>query len=153
MRQSEAALALIRRPGPAGVEYLVQWNARWNALNLVGGHRRPQESYRDCLVRELDEELDVRPGPDCAVAEGPTARLEYVAFSKSAGEETAYTMELFEVTLTPAAERRVSADPSNAWVGTSAIRSGRAGDGRPVSDTVRLLLEKAGLLAGNEPPG
>jgi hypothetical protein len=145
MRESQAALALIRRPGWDGPEYLVRWNEKWQALNLVGGHRRPEESFRDCLCRELAEELGPRPGGEGRVAELPFAHLEYRAFSHSAREETAYTMELFEVELTPAALRVASADPLNAWVGEAEVRDGRAGDGRTVSATMRLLFEKAGL--------
>jgi len=117
MRESQGALALIRRPGRDGPEHLVQWNEKWGALHLVGGHRRPEESFHDCLCRELTEELAVQPGVDCRVAERPLAHLEYAAFSQSAGEETAYTMELFEVGLAPAVVAQVSGDPRNAWVG------------------------------------
>ncbi len=145
MRQSQGALALIRRPGPGGTEYLLQWNAKWRALHLVGGHRRPDESFRDCLCRELAEELRLSPGAGARVADRPLAHLEYTDFSESAREETAYTMELFEVALTPAAERRVSADSQNAWVSGAEVRAGRAGDGRAISrTTARLLPETHG---------
>jgi 8-oxo-dGTP pyrophosphatase MutT (NUDIX family) len=148
MRESQAALALIHRPGRAGAEYLAQWNDNWRALHLVGGHRRPEESFRDCLCRELAEELGLRPGALGRVAQRPLAHLEYVAFSQSAREETAYTIELFEVELTPAGLQQVSADPRNAWVAEAEVRGGRAADGRPVSGTMRLLFDKAGLGPG-----
>ncbi|HEX5270658.1 MAG TPA: NUDIX domain-containing protein [Gemmataceae bacterium] len=142
MRQSQGSFALVRRPGRGGTEYLVQWNAKWRALNLVGGHRRPDESFRDCVCRELAEELGLRSGAGARVAGLPCAHREYTDFSDSAGEETAYTMELFEVGLTPAAERQVSADPQNAWVSEAEVRAGRADDDRPISRTTgRLVLE------------
>jgi 8-oxo-dGTP pyrophosphatase MutT (NUDIX family) len=147
MRKSQAALALICRQGPAGTEYLVQWNAKWQALHLVGGHRRPDESFRDCLVRELAEEIGLAPG-DGRVAERPFAHMEYRAFSRSAGVETLYVIELFEVELSAAVLDAVAADPVNAWVEPHTIREGRAADGRAVSATVRLLFEKAGLVPG-----
>jgi 8-oxo-dGTP pyrophosphatase MutT (NUDIX family) len=123
MRQSEAALALIRRPAPGGTEYLVQWNEKWRALNLVGGHRRPQESFRDCLLREVAEELDLRSGADYVAPDAPIAHLEYVAFSESSQQETGYTIELFVVELPPLAAERVSREPANAWVDEAALQS------------------------------
>ena len=49
MRVSEAALALITRVTPQGeAEYLTQWNEKWQAYSLIGGHREPDESFRDC---------------------------------------------------------------------------------------------------------
>src|SRR4051794_4861026 len=110
MRLSISSLAVIRRAGPDGLpRYLTQWNAGWNAFNLVGGHRHDGESHRACLVRELAEELGLSPGPDdpdaaaapghgaprCRVAVRPAGRLEYEGFSRSAGERTRYEIELF----------------------------------------------------------
>jgi 8-oxo-dGTP pyrophosphatase MutT (NUDIX family) len=148
MRESQAALALIRRPGRDGPEFLVRWNDKWQALHLVGGHRHPGESFRACLCRELAEELGPAPGGDGRAADQPFAHLEYRAFSVSAQEETAYVLELFKVELAPAALAQASADPLNAWVGEAEVRAGRAGDGRAVSGTMRLLFDKAGLWHG-----
>jgi 8-oxo-dGTP pyrophosphatase MutT (NUDIX family) len=150
MRQSVAALALIRRLGPSGeVEWLTNWNDKWAALNLVGGHQRPGESFRQCCAREVTEELGLTEDVDFQVASAPAAHLEYTAESKSSGTATAYTMELFAVELlTAAARARVAADPATAWVTGQEIRAGRAADGRAVSATVLHLLTRAGLLAG-----
>src|SRR5256885_12354204 len=61
--------ALIRRTAPGGVaEWLANWNAHWHALNLVGGHKWPAESFRDCCTREAAEELRLAPGTDFRVA-------------------------------------------------------------------------------------
>ena len=64
MRLSEAAVALIRREQDGRTFWLARWNRNWRAYHLVGGHRRPGESFRDCLVREIAEELHLREGTD-----------------------------------------------------------------------------------------
>jgi hypothetical protein len=46
-RRSVAAMALVRRHEQGRVLYLAQWNLNWRALNLVGGHKRPDESFRE----------------------------------------------------------------------------------------------------------
>jgi 8-oxo-dGTP pyrophosphatase MutT (NUDIX family) len=97
MRQSQAALAVIRRMDQGQPVWLAQWNRSWNAYALVGGDKRPTESFRDCLDREIAEELGWHEGADFTVAATPPVHLEFTAWSESAHQETAYTMELFEI--------------------------------------------------------
>ena len=145
MRISTAALALIRRTTPDGVpQWLTLWNENWRALSLVGGHRHADESFRDCCVREVTEELELVPDLDFRVAPAPEDHLEYVAESGSAGVPTAYTMELFPVELlTDTARKRVEADPDCCWLTEGEIRAQRSHDGRAVSATVERLLTAA----------
>ena len=146
MRESVSALALIRRDGPAGIEWLVQWNETWAAFNLVGGHRENGETFRECLVRELAEELGVSPG-EYRVADASAAHLEYEAWSWSRRETTKYTMELFDVELLGDVAVRVLRDESNRWVTTAEILARCCQDGKRVSETVETVLGKAGLLS------
>jgi 8-oxo-dGTP pyrophosphatase MutT (NUDIX family) len=74
-------------------------NEHWQRYSFVGGHKRPDESFRDCMIREIAEELLLGEGRDFLVADRPLARLEYTAWSQSAGQETRYTIELFQVQL------------------------------------------------------
>ena len=54
MRFSEAALALITRVNAQGeTEYLTQWNEKWQAYSLIGGHHEEGESFRECCIREI----------------------------------------------------------------------------------------------------
>jgi hypothetical protein len=95
------------------------------------------------MVRELGEELGLREGVDFRLVPEPLAHLEYTAWSESAGAETAYTMELFEVELVePAARQKVDANPANRWVTKEEIRSERAEHGEPVSPTMGLILSR-----------
>ncbi len=149
MRTSVAALALLRRTSATGsVEYLAQWHARWNGYHFVGGHNRPDESFRACCVREIEEELHLTEGRQFRVAAGPLAHLEYVAFSQGAGAETAYTIELFDVELLGDAAQIVAADAANRWLSEADIRARRCRDGKAVSDTMLRLLTLAGLTPG-----
>ncbi len=163
MRTSTASLAVIRRPGADGSpSYLAQWNEKWKAFNLVGGHKRDSESHRACLVRELAEELGIVPGPDdpdaaaagqqpgplCHIAREPLGRLEYEGYSQSAGERSFYRIELFAVGLSPAALAHVERDRANRWLAEAEIEAGRCGDGKAVSDTLR---QHWGWLRRHEP--
>jgi 8-oxo-dGTP pyrophosphatase MutT (NUDIX family) len=145
MRRSEAALAVIRRPFEGGSRWLAIWNVKWDAFHFVGGHRRPDEAFNDCLVREIFEELALRDGIDCHVEPTPMAHLVYTAWSNHARADTDYSMELFDVTLEEQAEPSLRANPAVRWLTDDEIRFERCRDGRPVSPTMGFLIAKAGL--------
>ncbi len=142
LRQSVAAFALIRREDRGADLWLAQWNKRWQCYNFVGGHKRPDESFRECVVREVNEELQLNEGQDFTVPAEPMAHLQYVDWSASAREDTAYTVELFEVELIGLdAHCTVNADSSNRWITLQEIESGRAADDRPISSTMKRLIQ------------
>jgi hypothetical protein len=60
MRQSLASIALIQRNQR---QWLAQWTENWQGYHFVGGHKRPDESFRDCVIR-VAEELLLAEGTD-----------------------------------------------------------------------------------------
>jgi hypothetical protein len=147
MRTSVAAFALFRRASLAGfVEYLAQWNEGWHAFHLVGGHKRENESFRDCCVREVFEELGLVEGRDVRVAPERRCHLRYVHWSERAQADTDYTVELFDAELLSPAAASVECDANNRWLTESAVRAGRCRDGRAVSATMLRILTLAGLI-------
>jgi 8-oxo-dGTP pyrophosphatase MutT (NUDIX family) len=142
-RQSVAAVALITRELEGRRQWLAQWNPKWQRYNFVSGHRREGESFRECMVREVREELGLRDGVDFAVGVTPLAHLEFDDWSESAREQTHYTMEVFAVGITTdAARQKVTADSRNCWLNEEEIQMGRSSDGKPVSATMERLLEE-----------
>lgn len=146
MRTSVAALALIRRNECGQTLWLAQWNRNWRRFNFVGGHRLTDESFRGCVAREVGEELGLVEGTDFFCPDEPLAHLEYTARSGGSDEETAYTVELFDVRLcSPSAAQKVEASLANRWLTSAEIAGGRCADGQLVSETMALLLAKAGV--------
>ncbi len=147
MRNSVAAIALIQWQAGGQTKWLARWNDNWNAFSFVGGHKHPQESFRDCLLREVAEELGLEPEADFLIAEKAHSHLEYVAWSDGERAETAYTMELYTLELTgDFSHEKIDGDPANRWLDPAEIQSSRTTDGRPISGTMALLLQMAGLL-------
>lgn len=142
MRQSTAAFAVITRDNNGVREWLAQWNRAWNAYNLVGGHRHEDESYRECLIREIEEELGFELSTDYEIVGVTSLPVEYTAWSERAKEDTQYHMELFPVILTPDALVRVENNPDNRWLTWKEIESDRTNDGRPVSPTLMRLVKQ-----------
>lgn len=147
MRTSISALALISRWKESKRQWLVQWHETWKAFNLVGGHREEGETFRDCCVREVNEELGLVEGTGFHVESTPRIHLEFEAYSWGRHELTAYTMELFDVTLTPAAELGVETDTNNCWVTQEEIWQGRCRNKKLVSETVLRLLTMCSLVS------
>ncbi len=140
-RRSVAAVALIRRTHEGRTCYLAQWNPKWMALHFVSGHKRPEETFRECIIREISEELRLTPGTDVFFAGAPGAVLEFAAWSKSAGVETLYEMAVFQVQLSGgSAMAKVAANPDNRWVTEGEILLGQCADGTRISPTMARIL-------------
>lgn len=149
-RSSHAGLALIARVNAAGgTEVLAQWNERWQAWSLIGGHREAGESFRECCLREVEEELGLRREIDFTVAAAPISpTVEFTMFSKSARAETRYAMELFSVEiLSTAACDAIDVHPLNRWLSAAEIAQRQTTDGRPVSEQVPRVLTLSGILS------
>ena len=117
MRQSVASIALIRREANGQTQWLAQWNKAWKSFSFVGGHKRDDESFRECVVREIEEELGLREGQDVLVASAPLEHLEYTDVSRRTGEQTEYVIELFDVALIgDGAAPAIEANSANRWL-------------------------------------
>jgi 8-oxo-dGTP pyrophosphatase MutT (NUDIX family) len=145
LRRSEGGIALFQRVMAGQRQWLAQWNDKWGAFFFVGGHREDSETFRQCVVREIAEELDLSQA-DFTVAAQPAHHLEYRAQSRSAGELTAYVMELFDAQLAAPALEAVEREARNRWLSEEEIHRLEAHDGRPISTTMLLLLSLAGRL-------
>jgi len=147
MRISEAGLALIERTRADGsAEYLSQWNDNWGMYSLVGGHVEVGETFRECCIREVTEELGLTLEADFSVAPGPIAPLrEYVALSGSAKVETRYRVELYRVELAAHAASQVASDAENRWLTLPEVVAGVTDDGRPISAQVRTMFQLCGV--------
>jgi 8-oxo-dGTP pyrophosphatase MutT (NUDIX family) len=141
-RTSEGGIAIVERHFAGRTEWLAQWNDNWKALFFIGGHRQPGESFRECVVREIQEELNLTL-QEFTVAATPAHHVEYKAQSSSAGELTAYVMELFETQLSQSVLARVEQDTRNRWLSEGEIRGLEAHDARPISATIFVLLSLA----------
>jgi 8-oxo-dGTP pyrophosphatase MutT (NUDIX family) len=150
MRVSEAALALFKRLGVDSTqEYLTQWNDAWQMFALVGGHVEPGESFHQCCVREVEEELYLIADVDFEVGPRPLVpKCVYTAMSGSKGVETRYCVELFPAEfLHVDAEAKVNSDLANRWLTEAEVRRLVTVDNKPVSAQVETVLKLCGVIA------
>lgn len=144
-RLSHGSLALITILDGKQHLWLGQWNDSWEAINFVGGHREHGESYRDCLIREITEELGLLLTRDFRVPAEPTKAIEYTAVSKRTDEWTRYHLMLYSVALTAGVSERLSEDPRNHWLTEQHVDVLETDSGMPVSPTMKLVFAEARL--------
>lgn len=141
LRQSQAAAAVICARREGSLQWLVRWNNKWRCYHLVGGHREAGESFRDCLIREVKEELSLCEGDDFFVGKEPLAHLEYEAWSESHGEQTLYIVELFAVKIADLdGLLRAGQREDIRWATRSRIEDGRFADGLPIAAATNRWL-------------
>jgi 8-oxo-dGTP pyrophosphatase MutT (NUDIX family) len=134
LRHSKAALAIIERNNA----WLVQWNDAWQAYSLIGGHLEAGESFRECCIREIVEELECEPD-NIDVAVEPYADLRFDEFSRAAGVDTKYQWQLFAASLS---ERVLQNLPANCrWLTPSQIQRGFADDELAIAAQVKRVLD------------
>ncbi len=93
-------------------------------------------------IREIREELALGLEHDFTSQPRPPVHVEFDAFSESTQTGTHCKMDLFEVEpASDEARSQVHQDPSHRWLSAAEIRSGTTGDGRPVTPTMKRLLE------------
>ena len=57
-RISGASVAVITRTHNGHTEWLLQWNPKWQAMNLIGGRKEATDANDlTCMIREIHEEL------------------------------------------------------------------------------------------------
>ena len=141
MRESRGALARIARQHDGETQWFVRWNRKWESFALIGGHVESGETYRECLLREIEEEIGLNE-PDVAASEHATTELSYAAFSKRAKAETQYTLLLFDVDIAVATTARlVAEDERLRWVSLSEIHAEKTQDGKGISDVVKRFYD------------
>lgn len=150
MRESRGALARIARQAEGQTQWLVRWNHKWESFSLIGGHLEQDETYRECLLREIEEEIGLTE--DALVASGdPAVELSYVAFSKRANADTQYVLLLYDVDIPECTtDALVASDERLRWVSLSEIRDGCTADGKAVADVVKRFYAVTAVDTPNE---
>jgi ADP-ribose pyrophosphatase YjhB (NUDIX family) len=142
LRHSEGGIVLIQRTVGGRKQWLAQWNENWKAFFFIGGHREDDETFRDCVIREIKEELGLDP-IDCPVAATVASRVEYKAISKSASELTEYIMELYCAQPNPTGLKKIADNPKNKWLDEDEIERQESHDARRVSVSMQVILDLA----------
>ncbi len=158
LRQRSALGLLIVGQGD-NRKYFMQWNNNWDRFNLVGGRvnnaEGDQDSYARALQRKLGEELGLKCRKDYLIKRElpPVVRKQ---FSRRQHIFKEYEFRLFEIKLLPRHPRteeefirfaqRISPGNENLLLSRTEILHLRTIDGRPISETARIILQEIGEI-------
>jgi 8-oxo-dGTP pyrophosphatase MutT (NUDIX family) len=138
IRTSFASLCLITKIDDTGPpKWLTQWNSKWHAYSLLGGHLECDETYFACCEREASEELKCETRR-VVVVSAPIAIIHFREFSRSASELTDYIWHVFDVHVDDSVLSKL---PENCeWLTLQQICAGVTDDGRPISGQVKRVF-------------
>ncbi len=157
--RQRSALALVTIGQGEDRKYLMQWNKNWGRFNLVGGRISNQHGDRDSfartLQRKLKEELGIHSPKDYHIVRErqPVVRQQ---FSRRQHIFKDYEFRVFEIELLPRHPRseeeftlftqRFLAERENVLLTPAEINHLRTLNGRPVSETTRIVLQVVGEI-------
>ena len=144
-------------------KYLMQWNENWKRFNLVGGRINNEKGDRDsfarALQRKLLEELGLQSPKDYRIVRElkPVVRQQ---FSRREHVFKDYEFRLFEIELLPRHPRdseefarfaqRFSSEHENVLLSRTEIQHLRTVEGRPISETTRMMMQEIGEIEPNK---
>lgn len=159
--QQRAAFAVIATGTGPERRYLLQWNARWEMFNLIGGKvengKGDEDSFARTIRRELEEEMGLK-GPDECLIVSELRQIKLRQFSCRERIVKDYHFRVFEVEIFPTlppmngarpnfAARWLSTGSENVFVSGPEIEDLRTQSGRPISVTTRTILQELGVLS------
>lgn len=157
VRVSTSAFGIAKLVVDGTPRYLVQWNSKWKAFNLIAGHvehELDQGFFDRGMLREAREELPTLPAERIHVRALPVDLIETTRRSAGYDGLTRYVLRVFQLVFDlDRAEvlSRTSERPENAWITEEELRCGRTADGRdvtrfPIAEILHAL--PAGALCG-----
>jgi len=159
--QQRAAFAFIATGTGQERRYLLQWNAKWEMFNLIGGKvengKGDEDSFTRAIRRELEEEMGLK-GPDECYIVRELQQIQVRQFSYRERILKEYHFRLFEVEIFPTlppmngarpnyAARWLSTGRENIFVAAAEVEKLRTQSGRSISPTTRYILQELGELS------
>lgn len=146
MQHITGSIALLRHPEQLENLWLAHWDARRNHFDFVTAERLDNESFRDCLDREIAWILNLRRGKDYIISS--QARLHLDLPTESADDDTVLGVEFYITDLYGRASREmIELNNQTRWLTGSEVLSGNTSDGEPVNPSLVTLLLQADVIA------
>jgi hypothetical protein len=143
----EGSIGLIRHPKEVERLWLAVWDQQSAHFDFVFAERLENDSFRECLDREIAWTLPLRKGKDYLISSVARLHLD-TAFSVA--EQTnlmLYSIELFIVDLFgKMAAKSLANDPDMLWVSSEEVLGGQTNCGRKISPRLVSLIRKADVF-------
>lgn len=140
------SIGLIRDQRVDGTLWLVRKPDNRQHYSLIQAERVDDESWRDCLDREIAWLLELESGRDYLISS--VARLRYDTEVEERNQIVRYVVEFYIVDLYGSrGKQALDDDPSCRWVRTDELTSGSFDEGK-LSPSQTTLINRSGILVG-----
>jgi hypothetical protein len=148
MNGFSTAIALFRHPEQLEKLWLAYWNQSAEHFDFVTSSRLDNESFRECLDREVAWILQLRRGKEYIISSQARLHLDVPAESSDLGQKNCFIVEFFIVDLF-GKDGKISIENNSdvRWLTSEEVLSGRTVDGRTVSARLVRLLNHADVIA------
>lgn len=146
MSLSQVAVALIRHPEEGEKRWLTMRDPHRQQFQLITAQRLEQESFRDCLDREIAWRLRLRRKKDYIISSMARLHLEL----REDAEPVVNGIDVIQfITVNlygRLARLSVSGNRSVAWFSATEILSGRGTGGCEIDTSLNALLSRHNIL-------
>ena len=147
MIQSPTAIALFRHPEELENLWLVHWNQRAEHFDFVTASRLDNESFRECLDREIAWTLELRRGKEYIISSQARLHLDVPVESPEPDHQQCLSVEFYIVDLFGKNGRiSIENNPNVRWLTSEEVLSGMTVDGLTVSAQLVSLLNHADVI-------
>gem|GEM_PF-1342302 len=148
----QASIAMIRHNEQPEMQWLAYWHDQQQHFCFVTAERLENESWRECLDRELAWQLNVRRGQDYLISSMARMHMEETVFDAATKSDIETTVELYVVDPYGRRGRAAFAAAKDVrWLNNHELRNGRTDDGRAIDAWLVNLLKRADVLARDLP--
>lgn len=146
MNHFTGSIALFRHPERLENQWLAYWNVGRKFYDFVTAERLDDESFRECLDREVAWVLDLRRGKDYVMSSQARLHLDLPVESES--DDTVLGVEFYIVDLYGKSGRAsVELNKQLRWLNSDEVLSGLTSDGERLNPSLVELLNKADVIA------
>jgi hypothetical protein len=146
MRKYCRGFALIPRETGEPSCWFCHWDERNNFFDFVAGERAGDESFRDCVDREVSSKLGLRTS-DFLVANVAQLNLEFAAVLPGDEEPNHVRVAFYIVRPYSQAARQVLASfPGGRWLTGHELLEGGTRDGKRVNPSLTYLLKRSEVI-------
>jgi len=150
MKQFVGSIAILRRSGDSGDEYLALWGDGRACYHFPEVHKLKGESFRDSLVREIAWTTGLDGKRDFIVSGAPRAHIEAIEEGRTPDETVVLVAEFYLAELMgrrwPGILTESVSQNRATWLTAEHIEVGHAADRRPICERLLNLLRRADML-------
>lgn len=140
------SVALIPEDSESNSRWLCLWDNNRSCFDCVTAERGDNESFRDCIHREVLESLDLTKR-DVLVSNMAQLNLEFVHTLPESTSDTHVAVSFYLVHLySETARQAVKEMVEGRWLTGKELLHGETTDGWAVSPTLSYLLRRAAVI-------